>query len=494
MPPGNQDTPERLIDAVRGYVLSERLIAPGDLVLAAVSGGADSMTLLSILHRLCAAMGFSLAAAHFNHGIRESAAEELDHVRRAAASMGVPFHSAAEDVPAEAERTGDSLEEAARKARYRFLLAKADEIGAARIATGHTRTDHIETVLMRIVRGTGLRGLAGIPPRRGIVVRPLLGLAREDTESFCRLTGLAFVDDASNRDTRFFRNRVRMELLPMIESRYHPGVRENLARLAQIARTVLERIRVETRPLLEKGFCRVAEDRWELAIGSLTNLRELELAVLFGDIFAEKIACDMDFTRVHYEELARLVLDPASSGKKLSLPGMTARREHGKIVFTRSREGFPRIGDAGTSVEIALPGVTEAPGAVVLTSILEPADLDRSRLASRSAADSAASGSPTVHEAFFDLAAITLPLVLRSPEPGDRMRPFGMSGSKKLSDIFIDKKIPAGERPTSLVIADAHDILWLVGVATSEKCRVRNETREIVSVRVNRSGKDSWSG
>jgi tRNA(Ile)-lysidine synthase len=515
MLPGNHDTPGRITDAVRRLIVSEQLIAQGDLVLSAVSGGADSMTLLSVLHRLTPELGFSLAAAHLDHRIRESAASELDRVRIAAASMGIPFHSGAENVPAEAERTGDSLEEAARKARYRFLHAKAKEIGAARIATGHTMSDHVETVLMRIVRGTGLRGLAGIPARRGIVVRPLLGLAREDTVSYCAAAGLTFVDDASNRDTRFFRNRVRLELLPMIESRCHPGVRENLARLADIARSALEKIRLETRPLLEEDFRRAAGDRWELATARLSRFGELELAVLFGDIFAEKIECDMDFTRVHYEELARLALDPATSGKMLSLPGMAARREHGKIVFARSIEGFPRIGDAGWSVKIAVPGVTGAPGATVSASILAPSELDLSALrsacvaespadtpaanarrdgAESAAANSAASAAPVIHEAFFDLESIAPPLVVRSPEPGDRMRPFGMRGSKKLSDIFIDKKIPAGERPTSLVIADTDDILWLVGVATGEKCRIRSETREIVNIRVNISGKDPWSG
>lgn len=492
MPPGRPQTPDRLIDAVRSYVSSERLIVRGDTVLAAVSGGADSMTLLSILHRLSKTAGFSLAAAHFNHRIRASAEAEAEHVRRAAEQAGIAFHGGAADVPAEADRTGDSLEEAARKARYRFLLAKAEELGATRVATGHTRNDHIETVLMRIIRGTGLRGLAGIPQRRGIIVRPLLGLTREDTESFCRAAGIAYIEDASNRDTRFFRNRVRLELLPMLESRYHPGVRESLARLSDLARAAIDKIRLETRPLLEEGFCRVAEDRWELATGGLARLGELELTVLFGDIFAEKIPCDMDFTRVHYEELARLVLDPLATGKKLSLPGITARKEHGKIVFTRASGGFSTLGGEGVSAQIDFPGVTEAPGVTVIAEVLGPGEWDPSKLAP--SGENLPADLTFFHEAYFDLRSVTPPLLLRHPEPGDRMRPFGMSGSKKLSDIFVDKKIPAGDRPTSLVIADAHDIIWLVGIATSEKCRIRDETREIVGIRVIGSKKDSWSG
>jgi len=494
------DTPTRLVHAVRRFALSQYLIRAETLVLTAVSGGADSMTLMSVLHRLSKTMGFSLAAAHFNHQIRPSAGDELEHVRRAAVSFGIPFHWGIEDVPAAAKQTGDSLEEAARKARYRFLHAKAKEIGAVCIATGHTRTDHIETVLMRIIRGTGLRGLAGIPVRRGIIVRPLLDLTREDTVSYCRMTGLSYVEDPSNQDTRFFRNRVRIELLPLLESQYHPGVRENLARLAEIARSTMEKIRVETRPFIEGNFFRAREDRWELVTHGLTRLDELEIAVLFGDIFAEEIACDMDFTRVHYEELAHLVLDPRGPGKMLSLPGFTVVREHGRVVITRTNASFPESERAELRVMLNLPGVTRTPGVIVSASVVDPGQVSPASLAStanETCLDREALSSPIARmarEAYFDRDALAPPLVVRFPEPGDRIQPFGMSGTKKLSDIFIDKKIPAGARPTSLVITDAHDIIWLVGVATSEKCRVRNETREIVRIRVERTGEESWPG
>jgi tRNA(Ile)-lysidine synthase len=517
MSPGNPDTPDRLVDAVRRCVITRDLFTAGDFVLAAVSGGADSMTLLSVLHRLSGSMRFTLAAAHFNHRIRASAGDELEHVRRAAESLGIPFHWGEEDVPAIAKQMGDSLEEAARKRRYVFLHAKAAEIGAGRIATGHTRTDHIETVLMRIVRGTGLRGLAGIPVRRGAVVRPLIEIEHEDTVSYCRSRGIAYVDDPSNKDTRFFRNRVRTELLPLIESEYHPGVRENLARLADIARTALENVRQRTRPLIAENLARAGEDRWELATRGFRRLDAFELSVLFGDIFAEEMLCDMDFTRVHYEELARLVLESGSSGKMVSLPGMTARKEHGRIVFERYRPGVSPFATAamepaGFPAELDVPGVTEARGVRVSTSVADASEVDPSRFGSRpfsrstpphSAAQGRSrrlGGDPTPQvpnredEAYFDRETVTPPLVVRFPKPGDRMRPFGMSGTKKLSDIFIDKKIPSGERPTTLVIADAHDILWVVGIATSEKCRVREETREILRIRVEQTGEDSCSG
>jgi len=482
MPPENVDTLDRLIDAVRRFAVSRDLIRADSLVLAAVSGGADSMALLSILHRLSGELRFSLATAHFNHQLRPSADRDVEHVRQAAASMQIPFHWGTGDVPAAVERTGDSVEEAARKARYRFLHAKAEEIGAEHIATGHTRTDHIETVLMRIICGTGLRGLSGIPVRRGIIVRPLLDLAREDTLSYCRAAGLAYVQDPSNQDTRFFRNRVRNKLLPLLESEFHPGVRENLARLAETARSTIEKIRVETRPIIEKNLARAGESRWELATGALASLDGPALAVLFGDLFADELACDMDFTRIHYNQLVRLVFDPHGSGKMLTLPGVTVKKEHGRLVITRADPETPppHIPDVRATLE--LPGVTRAPGVIVSTTVLDAGEVSGSSLAA------------IPNEGFFDRERLAPPLVVRFPEPGDRIQPFGMSGTKKLSDIFIDKKIPAGARPTSLVITDLNGILWLVGVATSETCRVRSDTREVVKIRVEKTGEESWPG
>jgi tRNA(Ile)-lysidine synthase len=203
---------------------------------------------------------------------------------------------------------------------------------------------------------------------------------------------------------------------------------------------------------------------------------------LFGDLFADELACDMDFTRIHYNELARLVLDPRGSGKMLSLPGVTVKKEHGRLVITRADPETPppHIPDVRATLE--LPGVTRAPGVIVSTTVLDAGEVSGSSLAA------------IPNEGFFDRERLAPPLIVRFPEPGDRIQPFGMSGTKKLSDIFIDKKIPAGARPTSLVITDLNGILWLVGVATSETCRVRNETREVVKIRVERTGEKPWPG
>jgi tRNA(Ile)-lysidine synthase len=475
MPPGSFDTPDRLVDAVKRFAVSHELLRRESLVLAAVSGGADSMALLSVLHRLSSELGFALAVGHFNHQLRPSAQEELERVRVYAASLDLPFHTGAEDVREIVESTGDTVEEAARKARYRFLHRTAERIQADHIATGHTRTDQAETVLMRILRGTGLRGLAGIPFRRGRIVRPLLGLTREETVSYCRMSGIPYVEDPSNQDLGFHRNRIRLELLPLLESKYHPGVRDNLVRLAENAQSILERIRAETRPLLERNLTHAPPDRWILDANGIVHLDETALVVLLGDLFADELSCDMDFTRVHYDELVRLIRQTGASGKTVSLPGLTVKKEYGKLVIARSAAHTPESPPRTEQAELSLPGDTITPGAIVTTEILDRAAIGDTPL------------KATETEAYFDRERLKPPLALRSPLPGDRIQPFGMPGTKKLSDIFIDRKVPASTRSSSLVITDAHDILWLVGITTSEKCRVGAATRDVVKIRIERT-------
>ncbi len=475
MSPGRIDTVGRLADAVKSFAVSNSLFLRGGRVLAAVSGGADSMALLAILHRLSGELGISLAVGHFNHGLRESAQAELERVGSYAVSLGLPFHPGAGDVRAIVESTGDSIEEAARKARYHFLEQTAEEISADHIATGHTRSDHIETILMRVIRGTGLRGLAGIPVRRGKIVRPLLGLTRDDTVLYCRTFDIPYVEDTSNADLRFFRNRVRHELLPLLEAKYDNRIEHNLARLGANARSIIETIRLETDFLIEKHFREAAPGTWFFDTSAIAHLDDTALVVLFGDLFADELSCDMDFTRVHYEGLVRLVRDRHASGKRLSLPGLEVRKEHGRLVITRREAALEETPPSTPRRALCLPGETIVQGLVVTTEILDCSTVDGGFF------------QATGEEAYFDMGRLVPPLFLRHPTPGDRMQPFGMKGTKKLSDIFIDKKIPMSSRPTSLVITDARDILWLVGVTTSEKCRVDPTTREVVRIRVGRT-------
>ena len=502
MPTGSSNTPESVADAVKWHIVSNELIPPRSRVLVAVSGGADSMAMLSILHGLGKIFDFEVAAGHLNHGLRPAAADEANKVKSFAESLRVVCHSDSVDVRALADSTGDTLEEAGRKARYGFLDEVAGSIGADKIATGHTRTDQIETVLMRFLRGAGIRGLAGIPLTRGRLVRPILCLSRDDTVMYCEKTGLPVSDDPSNDDRRFFRNKIRHDLLPLLETEYNPSVGDSILRLAKNARSAVQMIRRETDPLINKNLKFHPPASWLFDTGSIVRLDETSLVILFGDLFAEKLGCDMDFTRAHFESLNRLLKDPQGSGKQISLPGLTVKKEYENLVITRrsvldkAAEAGVRVENAGEPVELEIPGKTTLPGgivqnlgiarnrgAVIVIQVLDDAE-DRDRGTSGDPATIDNALKATERAACFDFDKISPPLTLRLPVKGDRIQPFGMTGTKKLSDIFGDKKIPARDRTSTLVITDANDIIWLVGVATSEKTRVTPQTRRVVKIRV----------
>ncbi len=492
MPTGSSNTPGSVADTVKWHIVSNELIPPRSRVLVAVSGGADSIAMLSILHGLGKIFDFEVAAAHLDHGLRPAAADEAEQVKSFTESLRVVCHSDCVDVQALADSTGDTLEEAGRKARYRFLDDVAGSIGADKIATGHTSSDQIETVLMRFLRGTGIRGLAGIPLKRGRLVRPILCLSRDDTVMYCEKTGLPFSSDPSNEDRRFFRNKIRHDLIPLLETEYNSSVGDNILRLARNARSAVQMIRRETDLLIDKNLKFHPPASWLFDTGSIVRLDDTSLVILFGDLFAEKLGCDMDFTRAHFESLNRLIKDPQGSGKQISLPGLTVKKEYENLVITR-RSVLDKAAAAGINVdndnepiELEIPGKTALPGgevqnlgivqnlgAVFVVEVLDrdPTTTDKTLKA-------------TERAACFDCDKISPPLTLRLPVKGDRMQPFGMIGTKKLSDIFGDKKIPARDRTSTLVITDVNDIIWLVGVATSEKTRVTPQTRRVAKIRI----------
>jgi tRNA(Ile)-lysidine synthase len=466
----SSENPSRLKETVKWFNLSEELFPKDGLVLAAVSGGPDSVALLSILHTLCRGLKFRLAVGHFDHQIRDSGEKDRSLVESLGKSLGLPVYSGAEDVRERAAASGDTLEEAARKARYQFLTTVADEIKAQRIATGHTKDDQAETVLMRIIHGAGVRGLAGIPTRRGRIIRPLLCLSREETRSYCDELGISYVSDPTNQDTTILRNRIRLELLPLLESTYHHGTTESLLRLAKNAQDMIASIRERTHPLIEQNLRSVSPHEWILNVVRIAPLDDTSIVVIFGDVFSEALGCDMDFGRVHYEQLIHLVRDSRGSGKMLSLPGLTVKREYENLILTKPRASASIMKNLDYRATLTFPGETRAAGVVIKTEIVERSLLDNESIKS------------THRVAYFALDRLRLPLVLRTARAGDRMRPFGMEGTKKLSDLFIDKKIPGRERAKAFVVADADEILWVVGVATNEKSRVTSDTGKVIRI------------
>ena len=457
-----------VVTSLRRAVNNDALLGRDRSVVVAVSGGADSMALLSGLSDIAAEAGITVAAAHFDHQLRDDSADDGELVESFARSLGVDCHCGGGDVAARARSRRKGIEEAGRHMRYAFLESVADSIGATRIVTAHTRSDQVETVLMRIIRGAGIRGLAGIPERRDRMVRPLLSVPREDTEAHCRAAGVAYVEDPSNRVMRFLRNRVRHLLLPVLRAG-SADTDHNLLRVAGNAQRAVSAARRHTQPLIEHNLSRFEPGVWVLALQGFDNLSAEASYVLMGDVVNEHVRLDAELTRNHYYGMTALAAASVRSGKSLSLPAATVRREYDALVFYVHRERRNRWADGDAQV-LTVPGRARVGGWVVQTEwCAAPPD-------ARATADG--------RTAWLCLDCLKSPLVARRATAGERIRPLGMPGSKKLSDVFSDRKIPLRQREAALIIADAREILWLAGVTTSETARVTEQSQKIAKIRI----------
>ncbi|MBC7287516.1 MAG: tRNA lysidine(34) synthetase TilS [Armatimonadetes bacterium] len=433
--------------AAKDYGMWER----GHRILVAVSGGPDSVALLSALSRLVDEEDLSLAVAHFHHGLRPEAGAEAEFVRSLAAQMGLAFFLSRGDVAAEAERMGRGIEAAARRLRLEFLEQTAGQHGYHRVALGHTASDRAETVLINLLRGTGMWGLRGMAPVRLPFIRPLIRMTREDVLAYCRAAGLQYVVDSSNLESdRFLRNKVRNELLPLLEREYRAGAGRAIVRCAEAVEEEL----AWTEPLVQEALreCREAS-RGEVRLrqAALAEMPPgLAVRVLRAAV-EEQFGPPTDWTSVHFSSI-RQALCRGETGITVELPGgLEGRIEYGYLVIR------PRLATALTIVERRLP----VPGTVELPEIGMEIT---TRLAQRRHAGPIGPWRTILR---VDLADA---LIVRGWRPGDRFRPAGMGGrSKKLQDFFVDEKIPKRERSAiPLVVHPREGIIWVVGKRTAE--------------------------
>jgi tRNA(Ile)-lysidine synthase len=445
-------------DAV-GHALASSI--PSGKVVAAVSGGPDSM---AMFHGLCELArsnpGVRVIAAHFDHGLRPDSHADIRTVQCLAARYGVRVISERVDVGAHARASHQSVEAAARELRYAFLERAADEAGADFIATAHTRDDQHETVVMRMMRGTGDRGLRGIHERRGRIVRPLLEVTRAQTVAHCRDHGVPFVDDPSNRDTRFLRNHIRHDVLPALRSE-HPELDAVLDEISERARGSYEEAERVAAPRL-RHLQQNGPVAW-LPFSAFDALGQGDRVHLLMRAL-DRIGTSNFVARGHYAAMLRMI-DERVMGKSVDLPEVRVRCEHDALVFIY--RDLVR-GAATTSKMLDIPGLTRF-GDWILSSSMVRADEARAFLAGpreKSVAYVACEGAFTV----------------RCARPGDRMRPLGMSGRKKLSDLFIDRRVPRRERASVPVIEANGEILWVAGVATGESARIRPGTARVIRV------------
>jgi len=463
----SKDRGAQVLEKISRTIQNHGLIAAGDLVLVAFSGGPDSTVLLHALAQLRPRLRFRLRAGHVNHGIRgaEAAADE-----RAAAAFArklrIPFHRHRVDVPAYAKSQGISLETAARQLRYQWLESAATRFGANRIATGHTSDDLAETVLLNLLRGAGPRGLAGIPPIRGRVIRPLLGLTRAEVESYCEANSLGYRRDESNADTAFARNRLRHEVIPLLQE-VQPSVVGNLSRTAEIMRAEDDFMSEQA----DNALRAVASQR-PGEVGILLSLfaalhpalRRRVLRAAVGKIKGDE--ADLPLERI--DALMEVALS-GETGSVIELPGgLCGERTYGELVISPALAPKP-----SSDREWVLP----VPSKLVIRELGLQFETKRSR---------AKTPPPNPMEALVDASKTALPLVVRTRRRGDRFRPAGMRGTVKLQDFFVNAKVPREQRDRVPLVLSGEDIVWVVGFRLSEKFRVSGKTKRSIRIRASR--------
>jgi len=459
-----------LLERVQAYIDRHNLLQPGQDVLVGVSGGADSLCLLDLLRRL----GFQPLIAHLDHGLRPESAREAEFVAEYARSVGCPVVLERVIPGAIRPEAAGSLEAAARQARYRFFTKVAGENGLDTIATGHTMDDQAETVLLHILRGSGLDGLRGMLPVTDLgswqmlpdsenlrLVRPLLAEPHTAAVEYCEKHGLQIQVDLSNRDLDFTRNRIRHELLPLLES-YNPRIREALSRLADITREDVAFIQ-DLAQAVRPEIMHEAAGGWEVVrVGDFVRQPTAIQRGLLRELLAELAGQDVEFSLEDIERCRGYILEPERP-RSLQLSGSIRAVNAGSSVRFETTDGlgfsrtYPQTGDA-IPCQLAVPGSLHLGGGWTIQSCWEEAAGDRSAWLQR--------GWP--HRIVLDGALIDEGLTVRNRRPGDRIRLLGASGRQKISDLMIDRKIPLAARERWPLLAAGDEIIWVVGLARSD--------------------------
>ena len=487
---------EPLEQRVLGFIREHRLASGQQHLLVAVSGGQDSVCLLHILVKLREELNITLHVAHLNHQLRGAESEDdAQYVSRLAYQLGIPATIEQRDVKAYQARQRTSLEEAAREVRYTFLAEVARFIGANRVAVGHTTDDHIETILMHLIRGTGTRGLRGLQASSHwqslsgslAVIRPLLSVSREETAGYCHDHQLMPRIDTSNLSLSPLRNRIRHQLLPLLRS-YNPRVAEALLRAARIAGDDLAFLDSESARL----WGRIAQRQGDTIILYKEVFLELPSALkrhLLRTAIGKLLGTLKDIETRHIEGIIAALTKPA--GKRLSLPGgLVFAIEYNQYLIGLDPAALSPFPIIRNEIVLKIPGETLLSGWRVEASITEPAVVKR-KLEEALAPSKTVTSLPLVKEkgiglinnnftAYIDFNKVGGKVVVRCRQPSDRFQPLGMSRPKKLGEFMIDVKIPRAWRRRVPIVCSPQHILWVVGWRIDDRVKVTENTKQVL--------------
>lgn len=476
-----------MLEHVLACIDRHQLLPASGRVTVGVSGGADSLCLIHLLHRICGPgkryPHLALQAAHLNHLLRGSHSDhDAEAVAHTMAAWGIPCTLGQSDVQELARRERRSLEDAARVARYRFLHEVA---AGGPIAVAHHADDQVETLLLHWLRGSGLAGLAGMSPRQGAIIRPLLDSTRAEILAYCQHYALHPLEDQSNNDARFLRNRVRHELLPLLQE-LNPAIRSTLLRNAQVARIDLAWLETQVTACWHEVVLGAQEETITLDLQALTKLPVSLQHHLLRRVTARLCAGQSPLQPRHFLLLEHLCAQQTGGeARRLHLPcQLHAICQARTLTIQRARAAHPPAAptvqaDLLIPGEVVLPDIGWKARAEPLAEQIAQPVRDALRQEHWSEVWQRLA-PPDRFTAYIDGESIGTHVLLRTWQPGDRMIPLGMSQQKKLQDIFVDRRIARSTRlSTPLFFSETH-CLWAAGVCVDQRVRLASSTQRIL--------------
>ncbi|MDA8442575.1 MAG: tRNA lysidine(34) synthetase TilS [Peptococcaceae bacterium] len=449
-----------MLEIVRGIIETYGMIGVGELILVGVSGGPDSIALLHCLHCLSESMQFSVHVVHINHGIRPEAIEEADFVAKFAGNFGIGVTIAKLDGVALKDQ--GSFQARAREERMKIFADVSQKIGATKVALGHNANDQAETILQRLLRGGGSGGLSGILPIRDSIIHPLLFVSRKQIEAYLSQNRLDYRHDSSNFKPIYLRNRIRLELLPMLEANFNPRLVETLGKTALILQEENNYMDLES----EKNLAKLAQP---LSCGIFLPLEafELELPLIRRVVRKTFARLSGDPRGLEYDHVERVIkfARQGESGGYIELPGgLRLYKEQAGVVFTRGEIGMPTLRES----VLQIPGETylDTLGITITARIVDnPSVLQLPE------------GNWSV---VFDFNSIKFPIIVRSRSMGDKIWRNG--SYTKLKEIFSRQKLPVRLRESIPILVQDDEVLWIPGLIRSDRAKVLPSTPKILEL------------